>query len=795
MMSALGQLLRPFHRRLDVRIVTLFLALLLLVQLIAFVAIRHSIDRNAAVQINNELRNGEHVLRRLLAQNAQKLSGGARLLANDFGFRSAVASDDQGTIRDALDNRANRIGAKAAALSDAWGALVASTGQFGPALLPLLARSNSIGDDGVLMVIDAMPFQLVKVAVRAPSLVGHVSMGFPLDGNLVRDLESMSSLRVALMARPLAGGAWALLPVGERVGTLSDLATQLGDAATAIATGQQVTLAGETHGLRVVPLAQSSSHEVAAVLLRSVEDALAPYRELQFILIAITLGAVAIFGVGSYWMARRIVGPIKQLSSSAERLGQGDFNTPVMLATHDEVNDLAQSFELMRVSMQQREAQILRLAYWDQLTALPNREQLLDVLRAHLARSQQSNTPCAVLMLDLDRFKQINDVLGHDFGDLVLKQIAARLGSGTLREGDLVARLSGDEFAICLPDTNAATAMLVAQRVRQAIDRPLLLDDHTVDVSAGVGVATFPDHGYDAELLLGRAEMAMYTAKERQTGVMMYDPELDSASSASLSLLSELRTAVDRDQLRLYLQPKLALDGSRIVGAEALVRWQHPVRGLVPPMQFIPFAEQTGFIRAITGWMIERCAERSAALRAQGFDLKMSVNLSARDLVDQNLPGKIGRLLARHAMPLASLCLEITESAIMDDPQRAMQTLAKLKDMGLRLSIDDFGTGYSSLAYLKRLPLHELKIDRSFVMAMESDRADMNIVRSTIDLAHNLGLAVVAEGVENAGALQLLNQMGCDEAQGYFIAKPMPEEEFSAWLQERHNAESECVGV
>ncbi|HET8869582.1 MAG TPA: GGDEF domain-containing phosphodiesterase, partial [Aquabacterium sp.] len=299
---------------------------------------------------------------------------------------------------------------------------------------------------------------------------------------------------------------------------------------------------------------------------------------------------------------------------------------------------------------------------------------------------------------------------------------------------------------------------------------------------AGIGVACSPEHGLDVDMVMSRAEIAMYAAKQKQSGCVTYHAGLDSTSEESLTLISELRTAIDKDELRVYLQPKVNLQTNQCVGAEALVRWQHPTRGMVPPMNFIPFAEQTGFIRLITLWMIEQVAKQAAHLESLGLDLKISVNLSTRDLMDQDLPSKIERILALHSTASRSLGMEITESAIMDDPQRALQTLNRLHDMGLKLSIDDFGTGYSSLAYLKRLPVDELKIDRSFVMNMESDVQDAKIVHSTIDLAHNLGLNVVAEGIENALTLKLLGNLNCDEAQGYFIAKPMPYEDFAAWV-------------
>jgi EAL domain-containing protein (putative c-di-GMP-specific phosphodiesterase class I) len=282
-------------------------------------------------------------------------------------------------------------------------------------------------------------------------------------------------------------------------------------------------------------------------------------------------------------------------------------------------------------------------------------------------------------------------------------------------------------------------------------------------------------------VLLSRAEVAMYAAKRRTQGPLMYDASFDAASTQTLSLLTELRQAVERGELRLYLQPKLSLDSGRVSGAEALVRWAHPQRGLVPPMDFIPFAEQTGFIRVLTMWVFEEAARHWLALQAEGLALTISVNLSTRDLLDPDLPQKFDALLVKHSVPAEAYCLEITESAIMDDPARALATLNRLSGLGFKLSIDDFGTGYSSLAYLKRLPVDELKIDKSFVMSMEKDLDDAKIVRSTIDLAHNLGLRVVAEGVENAKAWDMLRELECDEAQGYHMGKPMPATEFIVW--------------
>ena len=784
-MRALRRLHRTLRqttsRHLHRRIVAVFLGLLLLVQAASFLAIRHGIEANARRDIAANMHSGEILLRRLLAQNAQQLSEAARLLAADYGFRAAIAVGDQATLTDALANQADRIGASVAVFTDPRGKPMASTvadpGQV-LAVLAADARADAAhrGESG-LQVRDGQPFQMVTVPVRAPQLIGQVSMGFPLGAALPRDLAELSSLRVLFLARP-PGGKWQAL----RIGDAATMPASLDAAIRAGSLDDSIEIDGDSTALHLVPLGSNAEREMGALLLRSIDAVVAPYRQLQLVLLAISLGGALVFAVGSLFTARRITKPINALAASAERFAAGDYASPVPAAGTDEVGDLARSFESMRVGIRERDAEIRRLAYWDPLTGLPNREQFRQLLRGRLSDARRGGDPCSVLMLDIDRFKHVNDVLGHAFGDRLLGSIATRLGAGALREHDTLARLGGDKFVLCLPRTGPEAAIEVAERLRASLEIPLTLDEHTVDVTAGVGIASFPAHADSVDVLLGRAELAMYAAKARQAGVMVYDAALDSSSQESLSLLGELRTAIDEGQLRLYLQPKISLASGDTSGAEALVRWQHPRRGLLTPAQFVPFAEQTGFIRELTGWMVDKSARRCSALRDDGFNLKVAVNLSTKDLMDLRLAEKLERTLARSNLEPSSLCLEITESAIMDDPQRALATLQRLDAMGHTLAIDDFGTGYSSLAYLKTLPLHQLKIDQSFVMAMEHDRADLKIVRSTIDLAHNLGYTVVAEGVETAQTWAILRALKCDEAQGYFMARPMPEEEFGAWI-------------
>ncbi len=786
-----------FGRSIGARIVALSLALLFAIQIASFGAIRASLGQHARSVLPDQLQVGERVLASLLDQNSRKLTEGARLLAADYGFRSAVLSNDAETIASVLGNHGARIGATESALLGTDFALRAASGRDTRELAPLVARMAARamrdGAAGEIALLDGRAHQVVLVPLKAPVVVGWVLMGFPLGAELATEMHSLSALRLTLLTRDAAAAQWRVALTGLAPPQAEALAstawpTRAPDASALHA----VRLADEEFGVRARWLtlpADADGGQRAAVLALvslSIDEAVRPPRDLQIGLAAITLLGFVVFFFGSLYTARRVTTPLRALSAAAERLRAGDYATPMReLRRSDEIGHLAQAFEEMRVSVGEKQEQILKLAYWDGLTGLPNRVQFRDAVRDAIAQAQaggaDSSATVAVIMLDLDRFKHVNDVLGYRVGDLLLRGVGERLSQQIVRGGDLVARLGGDEFAVLLRDGDAALAQSVAQRIAGAFDAPLSLEEHTVDMGAGIGIACWPTHAADADTLLSRAEIAMYAAKRRSDGPLMYDASADAASTQTLSLLSELRRAVEIGELRLYLQPKLLLGSGRVGGAEALVRWQHPQRGLVPPMEFIPFAEQTGFIRTLTMWVFAEAARHWLLLQAEGIALPLSVNLSTRDLLDPELPQKFDALLIKHQVPAEAFCLEITESAIMDDPQRALATLNKLSALGFKLSIDDFGTGYSSLAYLKRLPVDELKIDKSFVMHMVEDLDDAKIVRSTIDRAHNRGLTVVAEGVENAKVWEALRDLDCDEAQGFHMGKPMPATEFHAW--------------
>ena len=771
------QRLQPRRLRLSARFALVSLALLLLVQAAGFVVIQQSIDRNAHAQLADRLALAERVWQRLLDQRAAKLHQGAAVLAADYGIREAVGTGDLDTLRSALGNHGARIGATLAALLDTRLAVQALGEGADAALAPALARlapqlAQRPGS-GVVALVGGSPYQFVMVPMRAPALIGWVVMGFPLDQALIDDMQAVSGVQAALVAQPMRSAPRLLVHSFKPPADPGALAAQLADG--------DLPLAGEPHLVATWPVASGSEGRITLRVAGSMAAAVAPYRDLQGMLAMITVLGLVLFGAGSLWSAGRVTQPLRRLVRASERLGRGDYDEPVRHdGRDDEIGELARAFDHMRINVAAQRGEIRDLAYRDRLTGLPNRLQFRDRVQQAIARADASGDHLAVLMLDLDRFKHVNDVLGYASGDRLLQGVAQRLQQ-VVRDGDVVARLGGDEFALLMHDADEALAVQVAQRITSAFEQPLMLDDQTVDLSAGLGLAIWPLHASDADALLSRAEVAMYAAKRHTAGAQVYDPAVDTASALNLSLLSELRRAVEGHELRLFLQPKIDIRTGAVCGAEALVRWQHPTRGLVPPMQFIPFAEQTGFIRQLTLWIFEQAAAEQVTLAVLGVR-RVSVNLSTRDLMDQDLPEKLDHILRRHRAIPEGFCLEITESAIMDDPQRAEATLNRLSERGYKLSIDDFGTGYSSLAYLKKLPVDELKIDKSFVMAMERDAGDAKIVRSTIDLAHNLGLSVVAEGIENEAVLGLLHTLNCDEGQGYHMSKPLPVPEFCDWV-------------
>ncbi|TME85575.1 MAG: GGDEF domain-containing response regulator [Chloroflexi bacterium] len=468
----------------------------------------------------------------------------------------------------------------------------------------------------------------------------------------------------------------------------------------------------------------------------------------------------------------------EDLAVAAVRLGATDYVLKDRLARlGTAVKNAIEQGELRR---RQRVAQaaLEHHALHDGLTDLPNRL----MLREEIQKAIGTNADAVLLLLDIDNFKEVNDSFGHQLGDVLLRQMGARLRE-PVDGAHLIARLGGDEFGILLPGGTVAVAERTAHAILRALEQPFLSDDHALEITASIGIAAFPDHATDAETLLRRADVAMYGAKRTGGTYAVYRQEDDPYDASRLLLRADLRRAIDHQEITLYYQPQVTLATGELTGLEALARWRHAERGWIPPTAFIPVAEHMGLIKPLTLYLAELAGRDAMTLSKTGVDLAVAVNVSMRNLLDAHFPEMLEDVVARTGQPAERLKLEITESAVMAEPGRVLDSMKRLRSAGIRFSIDDFGTGYSSLAYLQRLPVEEIKIDRSFVGHMIEETGSTAIVRATIELGGSLGLDVVAEGVEDEPTWQALKRMGCSAAQGYFIGRPMPVGELAGWMR------------
>ena len=447
----------------------------------------------------------------------------------------------------------------------------------------------------------------------------------------------------------------------------------------------------------------------------------------------------------------------------------------------DEITILEENFIHLAEAIQAETQTLTHQALHDPLTDLPNRKLIHNRLQQELLRGTRSSKQLVLIMSDLDRFKEINDTLGHHIGDLILQQAGERLFN-IFRKTDTVARIGGDEFSILLPETNLKQATVLIHKVLENFTQPFIVDGHTLTIDISIGLTEFPAHGDDVNILMQRADAAMYIAKQNDIGYSIYDLNNDTHSIGRLALMDDLREAIEKETLEIYYQPKVNVKTNQVVGAEALLRWNHPHRGFIKPDEFIPLAEQTGLIKPITKWVFEKSIAQCAEWKNKNIKLSISINISVHNLHDSKLLQHIQNILTKHNLATECLILEISEGDMMSEPIRARQTLEKIKKTGISLSIDDFGTGYSSLSYLKRSPIDEIKVDRSFVMEMAEDKDDDIIVLATIELAHNLGLKIVAEGVHDKQTWERLKVLNCDIAQGYFISEPLSPDAFTNWL-------------
>ena len=774
----------PFES-LRTRIVVFFATLLVLVQGLAFVLVNTANYQIAKDTIEQELGVGERIFLRLLGQNRDQLEQSAALLARDFAFRAAVGTNDNATVLSALTNHGARTGASVMLLISREQIVTADTMhpelRSQPFRFPRLTEAaEASGKSSGIVTMDGRLVQLVLVPVLAPTAIGWVGVGFNIDDKTADDLKKLTALDVSFLSRQ-GNDAWnihASTLAPEIRGGLLPAMPGAGSAKL----DMDLTLAGEQYKARLTKIETQGDAQIVAVLQNSFTEGIKPFKRVGNAFLMLALFSIVLSVVGSILIARNITRPINKLAGVARRIQQGDYAQKVDVGQRGEIGALASSFNIMLDGIATREKENLRLAFEDHLTGLPNRAMFYERLRQSLMINKRNAQPLSVMLLDLDRFKYVNDTLGHPVGDMVLREVASRL-RGLLRESDTVARLGGDEFAILMPSGEHGRAKIVARKILAAMETPIIVEQQPIDVGTSIGIVHFPQHGEDADMLLRHADVSMYAAKRSKSGYAVYDTQLAEDRQDHITLLGELRRAIDQNELVLFYQPKFNFASNAVTGVEALIRWEHPTRGQVSPVDFIPFAEQTGNIKMITRWVIETAVKQCSVWEAEGRELKISINVSARDLLDKELVAFIGAAIAKHVVPARLLCLELTESALMEDPVRARETLQQLHALGVQLSMDDYGTGYSSLAYIKNLALDELKIDRAFVTDMNTDKQSAAIVRSTIELGHSLGMTVVAEGVETEHELSELKRFGCDYAQGYQICRPMRVADLNKWME------------
>lgn len=770
------------------------LGLVVFIQAASFVAVYIGARNTVVDDARERLEVGGRVFGRLLGNHVNQLDAAVEVLASDFGFKKAVATRDAGTIRSALLNQASRVNADLVMLVDTDGQVIA-TAEDTPrtqAKFPfetLFNTARRTGNASGTAFYEGQAYELVMVLVYAPLPIGWVCMGFAMDHDLAVDLKGLTGLEVSFVGRPAGEDSLHLvstLPQAQQ----DKLAAEPGLVGTdGDAQLRSVTLAGEDFFTLPVPLVNDAQSSVTAILQNSLRVALKPYAVLKGQMLGIAASALMVALMLAFFMGRSLSRPLHVLARAAKRVEAGDYSEAVQVDATDEVSELASAFNSMQTGLADREERIAFQAFHDVLTGLPNRSSMQLQLETAIVRAQRRGSPGAALMLDINRFKDINDSLGHHTGDQVLMETAQRLRR-LMRPGDAVARHGADQFFMLLDGTDAAAAEGFAGRIAAAMRAPVTIGDMQVTPEVSIGIVLYPVHGADTETLIRRADIAMSDAKQARVPWHMYESGRDERYLKDLELVSDLRRAIERNELSVHYQPKASVHDMQITGLEALLRWQHPRIGAIPPDEFIALAEQSGNIHLLTEWVLRQVINQCREWQRSGWAPVVSVNLSAMDLLNPELPAALGEWLRASGVPARQLVLEITESTVMSDPTHATQVLHRLKAAGVRLSIDDFGTGYSSLAQLKRLPVDELKIDKSFIMQLREHSEDAVIVRSTIELAHNMGLEVTAEGVETDEGLRFLRAHKCDLAQGYFISHPMPLDKLEIWMNDYRKARS-----
>ncbi|WP_409498394.1 EAL domain-containing protein [Pseudomonas fragi] len=765
--------------------ISLFLALLLLVVIGAvYFAVKAVTITVASDQAQEQLKTGTRVFERFMDLRWRRIQYGLNWLTNDSDFREAAINGSPSRIEHALQEFEASLHGSELFVLDLDGNIITSTlkglppGQVFPYAKALrLARRNT--QTMVIGILAGRPYMLVQGVVLAPLPVVRVVSGMPMDDVFAHELSSLSNLEVSFMTvKPGESGILSSTqPDFMSANIIEFVQEHTPGAAIHFSEFNGQRFLGQM--LQLANSGDPDNGQVMAVLQSPLDQTMQAFNSLDRKFLWISLGALLASLLGALWLARAVSRPVSLLAEAAQRIGRGNYETRVELTRRDELGFLARAINAMQSGIAVREQQLAHNALHDPLTGLPNRALAMERLGSAISARRS----VVLIYLGIENYRVINEGFGPEGVELIMRE-SARVMLDALRERDTAARITGNEFLLLLESTQIDVGVAMADRLYALLKRPLSIDGHEVALEVCMGIAVYPLNGQSAEELINRAAIARRDAAALPGYLQVYQQDRDLAHQRHIQLIRDLRSAASEGQLQLHYQPKLDIRSGHVRQAEALLRWQHPELGMVSPAEFIPLAERTGSMFLLTGWVIEEGIRQLAEWNRKGMHLQLSLNISAEDLHGENLLLTVERLLKRYQLSAEQLIFEITESTAMRDPEHSLSVLEKLRDGGISLSVDDFGTGYSSLAHLKRLPVQELKIDQSFIRNLDETSEDAVIVRSTIEMSHNLGLKVVAEGVEYQHTLELLERWHCDTAQGYLISRPMDAVAFEAWVWE-----------
>jgi diguanylate cyclase (GGDEF)-like protein len=766
-------------RSLQSRITALYTATFGIVMILVAVAMQQAISTSADEKVRSELVSSAAVIDRLWSMREQELEGVARPLALDFGFREAVATDDDETIRSALTNIASRINAPKAYVVKYDGRVVGMRPEQDRAYDPNLWEELDSGWQSGALRIDGTTHQAVAAEIKAPALIGWLVLGRELDAHM-KDLSAMSAVPVnAAVIRRNDNGQWVF--DGSGVPVRQTGVTSLLNSMTTAEMSKPQRDAERMGGKMVLVRPLGTSHGKVSTALMfefSLAEALAEYDFLKLSVILAGLVGLLLVSYASMRLAKHIVRPISALEQAVRALEKGQ-RTTVAVNSGDEIGALTQSFNAMSAGISQREQRIRHMAYHDALTDLPNRLQLGEKLDALLRDLVEGQGALAVLCLDLDNFKIINDTLGHQVGDKMLKLVAERLSSAS--EGRFTARTGGDEFCVLLTGDEVDEAELAADALIARLNEPMTIEGHFLKAGASIGISRAPDDSLVAEDLLRRADLALHAAKAAGRGrFRRFTTDLDEEANQRHSVEMDLHRALANGEFELYFQPLFDLRHNRFSAFEALIRWNHPERGLLAPGHFIAIAEETGLIVPIGEWVLKEACRQAVSWPE---DIRVAVNFSTVQFQSAGLRNLVFQTLAASGLAPDRLEVEITESLFLESSGPILEMLQGLKQIGVRIALDDFGTGFSSLSYLRRFPFDKIKIDRSFILELLLEKEASAVVKAITDLAAALNMETTAEGVEEFEQVEALRAFGCTNVQGYLFSEPVPANEVLPMLE------------